>query len=104
VVTPTVFINLDEVNAGRLILSIFPRYYVYTTVTAAIAADVYTFFKFPYAVMGFGLETLSTFLTRKNLIYRVNIARDVMLTGDEAAGYVFDLLHKLSFRLNAVIL
>jgi predicted GNAT superfamily acetyltransferase len=54
--------------------------------------------------MGFGLETLSTFLTRKNLIYRVNIARDVMLTGYEVAGHVFDPLHKLNFRLNAVSL
>ena len=101
VIAPTVFINLDEVNAGKLIRAIFPWYYLYVIITATVATGVYIF-EFPYAAAGFGLAALCALYSRQILIDKINTARDAMHAETEFAGNDFDRLHKLSVRLNAV--
>ena len=101
VVAPMVFINLDEVNAGKLIRAIFPWYYLYVILTATISAGVY-FFLLPYASAGFVLASLSALYSRQILIDKINTARDAVLADSETTSYEFDRLHKLSVRLNAL--
>lgn len=102
-VAPLVFIHLDEKNAGKLIRAIFPWYYLYVIITAAISTGVYIF-QFPIAAAGFALATLSSIYARQNLINKINRARDSMLAGEGTASDRFDKLHKLSVRLNGISL
>lgn len=101
VVAPTIFINLDEVNAGKLIRAIFPWYYLYVIVTATIATCVYIF-QLPYASVGFGLASLSAIYSRQILMDKINNARDLMLADSESGSHNFDRLHTLSVRLNTL--
>ena len=101
VVAPVVFINLDEINAGKLIRAIFPWYYLYVITTASVATGVY-FFVLPYAALGLGVTTITALYARQNLMHRINTTRDAMLAGEEAAAHLFARLHKLSVRLNGV--
>ena len=100
VVAPMVFINLDEINAGKLIRAIFPYYYLYVILTATVATVVYIN-ELPYAAAGFASAALSSLYARQILMKKINVARDAMIAGEEIAGHIFDRLHKLSVRLNA---
>ena len=101
VVAPMVFINLDEVNAGKLIRKIFPWYYLYVIVTATIASSVYVF-ELPYASAGFGLASLCALYSRQILIGKINKARDAMLKSGDTISHKFDRMHKLSVYLNTL--
>lgn len=101
VTAPMVFIHLDAANAGKLIRAIFPWYYLYVIVTAAISAGVYVVI-LPWAAAGFGLVALGALYARQGLMPQINHTRDAMLAGDENAGVVFNRLHKRSVRINAV--
>lgn len=100
IVAPMVFINLDEINAGKLIRATFPYYYLYVILTATTATVVYID-EFPFAAAGFALAALSSLYARQILMGKINVARDAMIAGEEIASHLFDRLHKLSVRLNA---
>ena len=101
VVAPVTFINLDEINAGKLIRAIFPWYYLYVIVTATVGTGIYAFV-FPYAALGLGLTAMTALYARQILMRKINLTRDAMLGGGETESQLFNRLHKLSVRLNAV--
>ena len=100
IVAPMVFINLDEINAGKLIRATFPYYYLYVILTATTATVVYID-ELPFAAAGFASAALSSLYARLVLMGKINVARDAMIAGEEIASHLFDRLHKLSVRLNS---
>jgi hypothetical protein len=103
VVAPIVFTSLPEVEAGRFLRSMFPRYYLFMITLSALAFALYQVgvglvLSVP-ATVCFGVA-LSTLWVRQSLVPRINDARDAQLSGDATAGSRFDRGHKLSVTIN----
>jgi hypothetical protein len=103
VVAPIVFTSLPEVEAGRFLRSMFPRYYLFMITLSALAFALYQVgvglvLSVP-ATVCFGVA-LSTLWVRQSLVPRINDARDAQLSGDATAGTRFDRGHKLSVTIN----
>jgi len=103
VVAPIVFTSLPEVEAGRFLRSMFPRYYLFMITLSALAFALYQVgvglvLSVP-ATVCFGVA-LSTLWVRQSLVPRINDARDAQLAGDATAGTRFDRGHKLSVTIN----
>lgn len=103
IVAPTVFRTLETQAAATFIRAIFPWYYVYLTLVAAIGglalslssqARTASLVMFLIAVLGVKARYI--------LLPRINMFRDAMLDGDEKAKTWFNLLHRSSVILNVI--
>ncbi|MEM9388201.1 MAG: DUF4149 domain-containing protein [Pseudomonadota bacterium] len=98
VVAPRVFRALDGESAGNFLRALFPGYYLFMIVSAAIAAVCFH----ARVAVAFGLLTvaLSTLLVRQLLVPLINAARDAQLAGDTQAGARFQRGHRVSVVIN----
>ncbi len=103
VVAPTVFRALPAEQAGPFLRRLFPRYYAWGFVVAALATLLAAIAGAePLAIAVAALIALGFVIARQVLVPRINRARDAELAGDATAGRRFARLHRLSVSLNAV--
>ncbi len=101
VVAPTVFRTLPAEHAGPFLRRLFPRYYAWGFVVAALATLLAALAgAAPAAIVVAALIALGFGVARQLLLPRINRARDAELAGDAAAGRRFARLHRLSVLLN----
>lgn len=102
IVAPTVFRALPGDAAGPFLRRLFPRYYLWGIVLAALCTLLALLAR--EAVLGgaCGLVTLLFVYARQWLVPRINRARDRQLSGDDAAGSLFRRLHLQSVLVNLV--
>lgn len=101
VVAPTVFRALPAEHAGPFLRRLFPRYYAWGFVVAALATLLAALAgAAPAAIVVAALIALGFGVARQLLVPRINRARDAELAGDAAAGRRFARLHRLSVLLN----
>ena len=100
-IAPCVFIYLDEVNAGKLIRSIFPWYYIFVFISGGIGA-VFAAMVSPYSAIGLAITSIGAVTARTILMPRINSARDKVTAGDLKAEKIFNRLHKVSVQLNFI--
>ena len=98
---PLVFTQLPAAVAGRFIRAVFPWYYLWVALLAAVSAAVL------YATHASAVSTglaaaiaVTAAVARWPLMTRINRLRDRQLAGEASAGRVFDLLHRLSVTIN----
>ena len=109
VVAPAVFADLDAESARRFLRTLFPRYYMagivcgFAAMFAALglallseAASV----GYPLRLVAYTGMLLVNVYARQSLTPRINAARDA----GEAGKATFDRLHRLSVRLNGLVL
>ena len=97
VIAPTIFHVLAETEAGRLLRSIFPNYFLVNGLLALVAALVAARPVESGLLAVCGIALLSA---RAVAIPVINAARDEMLAGDEAASVRFARWHGGSVVLN----
>ncbi len=99
VTAPAVFKFLPEDSAGRYLRGVFPRYYLWGAVCAAIAAIL----SLPVSLIPGGLllfVALAFLGVRQILVPRINEAKEGRAAGDDAATARFARLHRLSVLIN----
>ncbi len=101
IVAPTVFRALPAEHAGPFLRRLFPRYYAWGLIVAALATVLAVAAgAAPAAIAVCALVALGFVVARQLLIPRINRARDAELAGDTGAGRRFARLHRLSVFLN----
>lgn len=99
---PLVFIKLEAATAGGFIRQVFPWYYLYVLVTAALGAVGLALIGAGWWAVGVAAAiALLAFYTRWFLMAEINRLRDRELAGDAAAGAKFKTRHRLSVWINA---
>ncbi|HUA77876.1 MAG TPA: DUF4149 domain-containing protein [Acetobacteraceae bacterium] len=93
VVAPLVFRTLEPPLSGRFIRAIFPHYYRFTFIAAALAA-IFLAPVVPWCAALLALTALSTLWLWLSLMPRINALRD---SGADAA---FSRAHRLSVLVN----
>ena len=93
VVAPLVFRALEPANAGHFIRALFPHYYRFTTIAAAIAAIGLSIVA-PWCAGALALLALTSFWLWRILLPRISRLRDA---GNERA---FARAHRLSVLVN----
>jgi hypothetical protein len=99
VTAPAVFKFLPEESAGQYLRGVFPRYYLWGTICALIAAVL----SLPVSLISGGLLlcVASAFVgVRQILVPRINAAKEGRTAGDDAATARFAKLHGLSVLIN----
>ncbi len=101
VVAPTVFRALPAEPAGKFLRRLFPRYYAWGFVVAALATLLAAIARAtPAVIVICALIALGFVVARQVLVPRINRARDAELAGDAEAGRRFARLHRFSVLLN----
>ncbi len=99
VTAPAVFKFLPQDVAGQYLRGVFPRYYLWGAVCAAIAAVL----SLPVSLIPGGLllaVALAFLGVRQILVPRINEAKEGRAAGDEAATARFARLHRMSVLIN----
>ncbi len=99
VTAPAVFKFLPSDVAGQSLRGVFPRYYLWGTVCAAIAAIL----SLPVSLIPGGLllaVALAFLGVRQILVPRINESKVGRAAGDDAATARFARLHRLSVLIN----
>jgi hypothetical protein len=100
-VAPLSFRILGEAQAGKFVRGLFPYYYLFVIVAAALAI-VGTVARNPtVSIMMVGVLVLGV-IARQVLMPMINRARDRQMAGDAGAKRRFGLLHGLSVVINFV--
>jgi hypothetical protein len=99
IVTPAVFKFLEREQAGIYLRGLFPRYYMWGAIVAALAAVLaWPFDSFSGVVVA---VVATAFIgVRQLLLPPINVARKGRAAGDEAASKKFAALHRLSVIIN----
>ncbi|MEL7544858.1 MAG: DUF4149 domain-containing protein [Pseudomonadota bacterium] len=102
VVTPSLFGALDEKAAGRVLRTVFPRYFLVHGTLAGVAAifAITAGQTSAGALMAAGAAIL--FASRQIAVPIINDARDAMEAGDAAAKKTFGLWHGGSVIANLI--
>ncbi len=103
VVTPVAFIKLPAEQAGAYIRAVFPWYYLWLIVFAAVAAFAFVW-RHPIKAALAALIVALSAVARLGLMPRLNRLRDPAKAGDPEAGHGFRRLHRISVALNLVSL
>jgi len=98
-VAPLVFTRLPAEQAGRFIRQVFPVYYVWVGVTAAVAAAALLPLR-PLDAAALAVSAALTAWLRQILMPRINRASDAVQAGDLSRKPGFDRGHRLSVVLN----
>lgn len=101
VVAPTVFRALDGDTAGMFLRALFPRYYLWCAVVAALAS-LLAVATAPGIALGLGAVLVLFLYARQGLMPRINASRDAAQRGKAGALSRFRRLHALSVFINAV--
>jgi hypothetical protein len=101
VMAPLVFTQLPAEQAGRFIRAVFPFYYLYVFVTAAMGAMALAWDHHPTAAVPLALIAVATVWLRQGLMQRINRLSDAARAGDGQAQASFDRAHRLSVFVNA---
>ncbi len=99
VVAPLVFMRLPADHAGRFIRSLFPFYYIFVLVSAALGACAMVWVD-PTAAVVLAAIALITLWLRQGLMVRINRLSDALRAGETAARRGFDRAHRLSVLVN----
>ncbi len=97
---PLVFTQLPAEQAGRFIRAVFPFYYLYVFVTAAVGAVALAWDHAP-AAMALTAIAVATVWLRQGLMQRINMLSDAARAGNGRARVRFDRAHRLSVFVNA---
>ncbi|MEO0618103.1 MAG: DUF4149 domain-containing protein [Pseudomonadota bacterium] len=102
VVTPSLFGALDEKAAGRVLRTVFPRYFLVHAALAGVAAIIAVAAgqTSAGALMAAGAAIL--FASRQIAVPIINDARDAMDAGDAAAKKTFGRWHGGSVIANVI--
>lgn len=101
IMAPVIFTVLEPVVAAGLIRRVFPRYYAYVIVSAALGAIGFAFNETGTAIVLAGIAGLTIWL-RQGMMPMINRLRDKQVAGDAGAGVTFDRMHKISVSVNTV--
>lgn len=101
IMAPVIFTVLAPETAAGLIRRVFPRYYAYVIVCAAVGATGFAPTD-PRAAIVLAVIAGLTVWLRQSLVPTINRLRDAQVGGDRAAGVRFDRLHKASVIVNMV--
>lgn len=99
VLAPLIFTALPGDTAGPFVRRVFPAYYLWIIVAAAVGALALLPLRLPDA-FGLGLVAASTVWLRQGLMPRVNALSDAAQAGDAAAKAGFARAHRLSVLVN----
>lgn len=100
---PLVFARLPAAEAGRFIRAVFPWYYLWVSLLAAVAAVVlYGSHASIATVVLAAAIAVTGAIARWPLMTRINRLRDRQLAGEATAGRMFAMLHRLSVAINLV--
>jgi len=99
VVAPLVFMRLPADHAGRFIRALFPFYYLFVLVSAALGTCAMVWVD-PTAAVVLAAITLITLWLRQGLMVRINRLSDALRAGETAARRRFDRAHRLSVLVN----
>lgn len=103
IVAPTTFSALEAPYNGQFLRAIFPRFYVYQALLAALGGLSLSFSSATQiAALLLFLVSVLAVKARFILLPRINGYRDRMLAGDNSAETPFNILHKASVFLNLV--
>lgn len=103
VVTPVAFARLPAEQAGAYVRAVFPWYYLWLIVLAALAAFAFAWHH-PVEAALTALIVALAMVARLGLMPRLNRLRDPAKAGDVEASRAFRRLHRLSVLLNLVSL
>ena len=103
IIAPTAFRALSPEDAAAFVRRLFPTYYLYIALTAGLAC-VGLVGKEPYMSVLMLTVAGVAMICRQVLTPAINRARDRELSGDDAAGRRFALLHRGSVALNFAML
>jgi len=101
IVAPLVFMRLPADQAGRFIRAVFPFYYLYVLVTAAVGAAAVAWLDPPPAAALAAVAAVTVWL-RQGLMTRINALSDAAQAGEAGAWGRFNRAHRLSVIINAV--
>jgi len=100
VVAPLVFKTINEVDAGRFLRALFPRYYIFMILVSGFAALGLIAGKQLIPALLSATIAISTLAVRQILVPRINRARDAANAGDSKAQKRFDAGHRFSVLIN----
>ena len=98
VIAPLVFRVLEPEPAGLFLRQVFPRFYRFGLIVAALAAGL-AVVEAPWAAIVFAVVGIAFLVSDQWVTPAINRAHDAHLAGDEASGRRFDRLHALSVRI-----
>jgi len=101
ILAPLVFTRLPAEQAGGFIRAVFPVYYLFVLINAALAA-VALAPRLPADAAAMAAVAALTLWLRQGLMPRINRLSDAVKAGDAAAKPGFDAGHRLSVILNMV--
>lgn len=99
VIAPLVFTWLPPDQSGRFIRQVFPVYYLWLLVTAAVAA-LALIARHPAEALAMAAVAALALWLRQALMPRINRLSDAAQAGDAAAKPRFERAHRLSVLLN----
>ena len=99
VVAPLVFMRLPADHAGRFIRALFPFYYLFVLVSAALGACAMAWVD-PAAAVVLAAIALITLWLRQGLMVRINRLSDALRNGAPTVRRGFDRAHRLSVLVN----
>ena len=100
VVSPTLFKILNEDQAGQILRSFFPKYYMYG-ITLSLIGLVCSFYEENYiAIYLFIFLSVTFIFSREFLMPRINNARDNFNKSGKFSKIQFKKLHSISVIIN----
>lgn len=99
VVAPLVFMRLPADHAGRFIRALFPFYYLFVLVSAALGACAMAWVD-PTAAAVLAAVALITLWLRQGLMVRINRLSDALRAGETTARRGFNRAHRVSVLVN----
>lgn len=99
ILAPLVFTRLPAEQAGGFIRAVFPVYYLFVLINAALAA-VALAFRLPLDAAVMAAVAAMTLWLRQGLMPRINTLSDAAKAGDAVSKPRFDAAHRLSVILN----
>ena len=99
VTSPTVFKTLNKEYSQKFLRLIFPRLFNFCSLISAFTILLFILGEFLYGTIASAIITASFLFNTYVLTPRINIARDLSLTGDKASEKSFKNLHLASVAL-----
>jgi len=101
ILAPLVFTRLPFEVAGAFIRAVFPVYYLFVLINAALAAGALAP-RLPWDAAAMAVVAALTLWLRQGLMPHINRLSDAAKAGDASVKLRFDAAHRLSVILNMV--
>jgi len=99
VIAPLIFIKLEAATAGAFIRQVFPWYYIVIGLLSSLRAASFVLIR-PVDAAILIAVALGAYVSRQQIMPRINIQRDLAKEGDSAAEDRFNRLHRVSVWIN----